>query len=161
MEQTRLFKIAILMAICWTIMMRLFSPSNIVQFELAGTTSVASTIITGWGPEGVAMARTSTYLDFIYIIFYSAAIYLGCRVSARYSKNEIIAKLGIAFAILTMIAGGCDVIENIAMLKSLHEVTQTTVSVAYYFANAKFTMLFTALLFVLTAFATGALSRNR
>lgn len=161
MQQTRLFKIAILLAIAWTIMMRLFSPSNIVQFELAGTTSVASAIITNWGPEGVAMARTSTYFDFIYIIFYSAAIALGCTVAARYSKNEIMAKLGVAFAILTLIAGGCDVIENIAMLQSLQEVTQTTVSVAYYFATVKFTILITALLFVLTAFAIGALRKSR
>jgi hypothetical protein len=161
MQQTRLFKIAILLAISWTIIMRLFSPNNIVQFELAGTTSVASAIITDWKPEGVAMARTSTYLDFIYIILYSAAISLGCRVAGRYSKKEVMAKLGIGFAILTLIAGGCDVIENIAMLKSLQAVTQTTVSVAYYFAIAKFTILITALLFVMTAFAIGALRKNR
>ena len=160
MQQSRLFKIAILLAIAWTIIMKLFSPSNIVQFEIAGTTTVASAIIMDWEPDGVAMARTSTYLDFIYIIFYSAAISLGCRVAARYSKNEVMAKLGFAFAILTLIAGGCDVIENIAMLKSLQAVTRTTVAVAYYFAIIKFTILFTALLFILIAFATGALRKK-
>ncbi len=149
------------MAIAWTIIMKLFSPTNLVQFEMAGTTSVASAIIKDWKPEGVAMARTSTYLDFIYIIFYSAAISLGCSVSSSYSKNEVLAQLGIVFAFLTLIAGGCDVIENIAMLKSFHEVTQTTVSVSYYFAIAKFTMLFTALLFMVIAFATGALRKNQ
>lgn len=161
MQLTKLFKIAVLMAICWTIIMKLFSPTNIVQFEVAKTISIASAIIKDWKPAGVAMARTSTYLDFIYIIFYSAAIALGCRVSARYSKNEVLEKLGVVFATLALIAGGCDVIENIAMLKSLQEVTQTTVSAAYYFAIAKFTILFTALLFILIAFATGALRKNR
>jgi hypothetical protein len=160
MQQTRLFKIAILLAICWTIVMKLFSPANIVQFEMAETTSVATEIIEDWRPEGVAMARTSTYLDFIYIIFYSAAIALGCRVSAAYSKNKVMGKVGVAFTFLTLIAGGCDVIENIAMLKSLQRVTQTTVSVAYYFAAVKFTILFTALLFILIAFTTGALRKK-
>lgn len=158
-KQARLFQIAIIAAICWTIVMRLFSPNNIVQFEMAGTTSIATEIITNWGPDGVAMAKTSTYLDFIYLLLYSAAIALGCRAAASYSKNDIFIKVGPALALLTLIAGLCDVIENIAMLKSLNEIDQTVVSVAYYFAATKFTILFIALLFILIAFATGALRR--
>lgn len=160
-NQTRLFQIATLTAICWTIVMRLFSPNNIVQFELAGTTSVAREIILNWGPEGVSLAKTSTYLDFIYILLYCAAITLGCRVAAGYSKIEVFSKIGFGLSILTLVAGGSDVIENIAMLKSLNEVTHATVSVAYYFAIAKFTMLFLALLFILIAFATGAIRKIR
>jgi hypothetical protein len=155
----RFFRISILCAISWTFVMRIFSPRNIVQFELAETTSTAAAIITAWGSDGVAMAKTSTYLDFIYIIFYSAAIALGCSVAARYSKSPFLNNVAIIFLILTLLAGGCDVIENIAMLKSLHEVTQTTVSVAYYFASVKFSILFTALIFMLVAFATGTLKR--
>src|SRR5689334_996897 len=129
MQQVKLFRIATLAAITWTIVMRLFSPANIVQFEMAKSTSVASEIITNWGSTGVEMAITSTYLDFFYIIFYSAAIALGCRVSASYSKSAVLQKMGTAFTILTLIAGGCDATENIAMLQSLQEVTQTTVAV--------------------------------
>lgn len=160
-KQARLFQIATLAAISWTIVMRLFSPNNIVQFELAGTTSAAAEIILNWGPEGVAMAKTSTYLDFIYIILYCAAIALGCRVAADYSKIELFSKIGFALLILTLVGGGCDVIENIAMLSSINEVTQTTVSVAHYFATVKFTILLIAVLFILIAFATGALKKLR
>jgi len=158
-KQIRLFQIAIVSAICWTIVMRLFSPNNIVQFEMAGTTSIATDIITNWGPDGVAIAKTSTYLDFIYILLYCAAIALGCRVAANYSKNEKFIKVGVALSLLTLLAGLCDVIENIAMLKSLNEIDQTAVSIAYYFAATKFTILFIALLFILIAFTTGALRR--
>jgi hypothetical protein len=139
--------------------MRLFSPSNIVQFELAGTTATATEIISNWAAEGIAMARTSTYLDFIYIIFYVAAIALGCRVSAGYSRSPVLEKIGIVFSLLTLVAGACDVIENIAMLRSLDNVTPTSVSIAYYFAFTKFAILFGALLFILTAFGMGALRR--
>ena len=160
-NQTRLFQVAVLAAICWTIVMRVFSPNNIVQFEMAGTTSIAGDIIANWGPDGVAMAKTSTYLDFIYILLYCAAIALGCRVAASYSKIEIFIKAGVALASLTLVAGLCDVIENIAMLKSLNSVNQTAVSVAFYFAATKFTILFIALLFILIAFVVGALRRSR
>jgi hypothetical protein len=158
-KQTRFFQIAALSAICWTVVMRLFSPENIVQFEMAKSTLVATTIIKGWGADGIAMAKTSLYLDFIYILFYGAAIALGCRVATNYSKNKTFIKAGIAFSTLTLIAGGCDVIENIAMLKSLKEINQANISVAYYFATAKFTLLFLALLFILIAFATDALRK--
>lgn len=157
--QIKFFRIAVLAAISWTIVMRLFSPSNIVQFELAGTITAATEIISAWGAEGIAMARTSTYLDFIYIIFYVAAIALGCRASAGYSRSSRVEKVGNVLSIFTLVAGACDVVENIAMLKSLHEVTQTSVSMAYYFAFTKFTILFSALLFILIAFAMGALRR--
>ena len=159
--QTKLFTAAILAAICWTIVMKLFSPDNIVQFELAGTTSVATEIINAWEPEGVAKAKTSTYLDFIYIIFYSAAIALGCRVAATYSKVQTLGKIAVGFFVLTIIAGLCDVIENIAMLQTLNEVTQATVSLAAYCAAIKFTLLFVAMLFVLVAFAIGAIRNVR
>lgn len=154
-KQTRLFQLAVLAAICWTSIMRLFSPNNIVQFEMAKTTSVASDIISKWGPAGVAIAKTSTYLDFIYILLYSAAIALGCSVAAGYSKNKIFIKVGIALSLLTLVAGTCDVIENIAMLRTLNEIDHVTVSVAYYFAATKFAILFIALLFIIVAFLVG------
>lgn len=137
--------------------MRIFSPANIVQFELAETTTTATEIISAWGPEGIAMARTSTYLDFIYIIFYVAAIALGCKVASSYSRTPVLEKIGTVLSFFTVVAGACDIIENIAMLKSLHEVTETTVAMAYYFATVKFAILFIALLFILMAFATGVL----
>lgn len=160
-KQTRFFQIATLAAICWTIVMRLFSPENIVQFEMAKSTLVATTIVKEWGSDGVAMATTSIYLDFIYILFYCAAIALGCSVAASYSKNEIFIKIGIALSILTGVAAFCDVIENIAMLRTLEEINQTTVSIAFYFAAIKFSIVLVAIVFILISSSIGWINNRK
>ena len=43
---------------------------GIIAFELAGNEHRASAILEGWGPKGVAAARTSLWLDFGYMSTY-------------------------------------------------------------------------------------------
>lgn len=156
-KQTKLFWITTAINIGWIAFMRPYTPKNIIQFELAKTIPVASEIISNWGAEGVALAKTSIYLDFMFIVLYCSAIMLGCKVCSLFSRKIALVKVGFILSWLIWVAGLCDAIENFAMLKTLEEVNQQTISMAFYLATIKFSIVLTGLLFIVTATLVGFL----
>jgi len=154
-KQAKLFFIVTIATIGWIILMRPFSPANIVQFELAKTVESAQHIITEWGTEGVSKARVSIYLDFIFIFLYAWAIGLGCKVSSAFSANEKLMVAGTFFSRVIWFASSCDLIENFAMLFTLTEMNELTVLMAFYFAVIKFIVVLLALLLIFFAMAVG------
>jgi hypothetical protein len=160
-KQTKFFLIATILTIGWMLLMRPYTPGNIVGFEMAKTAPKAEQIIADWGKVGIEKATTSIYLDFGFIIFYVAAISLGCFVAAAYSDWDALAAQAHYFAIAIWIAGALDVIENIAMLKTLHQVNEQTISIAYYTAIVKFILVALAMLFILIASLVGITNRLR
>jgi hypothetical protein len=158
-DQVKRFYVILFATLCWMIVMRLFSPTNIVEFEFAGTVQKATEIIDVWGDKGVELARTSTYLDFIFLLLYSASISLGCKVASTYSKNQLLIKIGITLSWIVWLAGMSDVIENISMLNTLNEINQATISLAYYFAAIKFSMVAVGLLFIISSSLIGLAKR--
>lgn len=159
-NQSKIFWIATLITVGWIIFMRPYTPKNIVAFELAKTIPVAEKIIADWGAEGLNKARTSIYLDFVFIILYCTSITLGCKVAAQYTGiKKIIYVAGIlAFAI--WLAGLLDVIENLCMLKTLAAPTLLTVTVSFYTATIKFLIVLGSLLFILTSAIIGVLKKQ-
>jgi hypothetical protein len=154
-KQAKLFFIITLATIGWIILMRPFSPGNIVQFELAKTVESAQHIIDEWGTEGVLKAQVSIYLDFVFIFLYAWSIGLGCKVSATFSANEKLMVVGIFFSRAIWFAGSCDLIENFAMLFTLSSINELTVSMAFYFAIIKFTIVVLALLLIIISVGVG------
>lgn len=139
----------------WIILMRPFSPSNIVQFELAKTIQSAQQIIDAWGIEGGSKARISIYLDFVFIFLYAWAIDLGCRISTAFSSNKKLIAAGTFFSRAIWFAGSCDLIENCAMLFTLSTISELTVTMAFYFAIIKFTIVLIALLLIFISLGVG------
>jgi hypothetical protein len=154
-KQAKLFWIVTLATIGWILLMRPFTPSNIVQFELAKTVDSAQQIIGDWGEEGISKARLSIYLDFVFIILYAWAISLGCKVSAAFSANQNLVRAGGFFSRVIWFAGSCDIIENTAMLFTLSEINELTVSMAFYFAVFKFSIVVLALILIFISLAVG------
>lgn len=154
-KQAKLFLIFTLITIGWIVLMRPFTPANIVQFELAKTVEAARQIIDIWGEEGITKARLSIYLDFVFIFLYAVSIGLGCKVSTAFSDNEKLIKAGTFFSTIIWFAGSCDVIENIAMLFSLSGMNELTVAMAFYFAIFKFTIVVLALLLIFISMGVG------
>jgi hypothetical protein len=154
-KQAKLFFIVTIATIGWIILMRPFSPANIVQFEMAKTVESAQHIITEWGKEGVSKARVSIYLDFVFIFLYAWAIGLGCKVSSAFSANEKLIVAGTFFSRAIWFAGSCDLIENFAMLFTLSSINELTVSMAFYFAIIKFTIVVVALLLIFLSLGVG------
>jgi len=154
-KQAKLFWIVTLVTIGWIILMRPFTPVNIVQFELAKTVESAQQIIDQWGEEGISKARLSIYLDFVFIFLYAWAIDLGCKVSSAFSSNKNLIAAGFFFSRIIWFAGSCDLIENFAMLFTFSDMNELTVSMAFYFAIIKFTIVVLALLLIFISLGVG------
>lgn len=163
----QLFWLFSLLTIGYMIWMRDYlSPltsGEIVQFEIAKTVDKAHAIIQDWKNTGkYEQGVKSTYFAYFFIALYTIAIALGCRFISACTGNEIMTKGGRGFAWLIGIATICDIIENIAMSRTLRgTVSQINVSLAYNLARVKFSIVIVCILFMLACalyWAIGKLS---
>jgi hypothetical protein len=96
------------------------STGAIVRFELAKDLSVAERIVQEWTTYGkLHTAILSIYFDFLFIILYTSSLGVACVYMGKLSAHEILMRTGKFIMYLLIVAGICDVIENIAMLTSL------------------------------------------
>jgi hypothetical protein len=158
---TKNFILALVATIIWFFIMRPCTPPNIVAFELAGSSQIAQNIISGWNSEQIDNVKTSIYLDFAFILAYCSAFMFACKASANYAGVQLFTKTGQQLAWIVWLAGVCDAIENIAMLRTLSEISQTSVSIAFYTATIKFAILLIALIFVLISLVTGIFTKAK
>jgi hypothetical protein len=158
-QHTKNFLLALAATILWFFIMRPFTPSNIVAFELAGNVDTAQEIISNWSTEQIDNVKTSIYLDFAFILTYCSAFMFACRAASSYSRVQFFIKTSKQLVWLIWISGVCDAIENIAMLRTLNEISQISVSIAFYVATIKFSILLIALIFVLISLITGLFSK--
>ena len=151
----KVFVITLVCTIAWMIMMgsaiKPLNSKQIVSFELAKTTEAATKIIREWDERDlIPNARKSIYLDFVFLILYSASIAIGCVVLSAFTRNSFLVHLGSWLSKIVPLAGIFDVVENLAMLKSLSgKVTMLPVFIAYWFALLKFLIVIISLHFVL------------
>lgn len=124
--------------------------SEIVRFELAKELSVAQRIIQEWETHGkLNHAIIGIYIDFLFIVLYTSGLSVACIYFGRLSSHEILMRTGKFFTYLLIVAGICDVVENIAMLKSLHgTVSRWSVLMAYDMATTKFSIVILSALFM-------------
>ena len=127
------------------------SSDDIVQFEIAKTVNKAQAIIDDWKNTGkYELGVKSTYFAYVFMVLYTVAIALGCRFISVCTGNEILIKGGRGFAWLIFGATICDVIENIALSRTLQgDISQWNVSIAYNLARIKFSIVIVCLLFIL------------
>lgn len=156
---TKNFLLALAATMIWFFIMRPFTPPNIVAFELAGNITTAQDIISTWSPEQIENVKTSIYLDFVFILAYCSAFMFACRATATYSGVQYFIKIGQQLGWAIWLAGLCDAIENMAILRTLSEISQSSISIAFYFATVKFSILLIALIFVLISLVTGMFTK--
>lgn len=157
---TKYFFIALCATIVWFFIMRPFTPSNIVAFELAGSVEKAQEIISNWSSAQIEDVKTGIYLDFIFIFAYCSAFMFACRAAANYSRIQLLIKTGKQLAWIVWLAGLSDATENIALLQTLDELSQASVSIAFYFAAIKFSILLVALIVVLISLVAGVFTKE-
>ena len=142
------------------------SSGEIVQLEVAKTVAKADNIIQYWKDTGkYEQGVKSNYCAYFFIILYTLAIGFACRFISACTGNEILAKGGRGFAWLIGIAAVCDIIENIAIGKTLSgPAAQWSVSLAYHLARVKFSLVIICILFILTCvlyWLIGMVSKER
>ena len=126
------------------------SSADIVRFEVAKTTPVAERIISEWTQAGtLEKAKQSIWLDYIFIILYTGALMTAVPLLARLSHHVLLLRTGRFISMLLPIAAICDVIENIAMTKTLAgNIKPLYVTLAYDMAGAKFSIIILAFIFL-------------
>jgi hypothetical protein len=125
---------------------------EIVSFETARQPELANSLLLQWKEYGAKKEKlqTSIYLDYGFIFLYVTTIALGSRFLSALTRNSILKKAGRFFSWLILIAGGCDVIENILMTQSIASgATSGTTFWTYYMAFTKFSIVLICLLFTL------------
>ncbi len=130
--------------------MQPLATDEIVRFELAKELSVAERVIQEWETHGkLKHAIIGIYIDFLFILLYTSGLSVACVYFGRLSGHEILMRTGKFFTYLLIVAGICDVIENIAMLKSLQgTATRWSVLLAYDMATTKFSIVILSALFM-------------
>lgn len=124
---------------------------EIVRFEVAQETSVAEHIIQEWKQAGkFDKAVQGIYVDYLFIVLYAAGLSVACVYLSRLTGHEILTRTGKVAPWLLIVAAVCDVVENMAMTRSLLSVvTHWNVTLAYDMAAAKFSVIILCLLFML------------
>jgi len=131
------------------------APSGIVSFELAKNIDTTQSILASWDSIAKINAGLSLGLDFLFLFAYSFFFATTCLLIAEnFNKNHLKYKIGILLAYLLLIAGACDAIENIALIKLLlGSNTGIYSSIAYYFASVKFTIIAVGTIYIIVGLA--------
>jgi hypothetical protein len=154
----QLFWLSFLLTIAYMIWVRSYlsplSSDELVQFEIAKTVNRAQAIIQEWKNSGkYELGVQSTYFAYIFMALYTVAIALGCRFLSALTGNEILIKGGKGFSWLIVGATVCDLVENVALSRTIRGyISQWNVTVAYDLARVKFSIVIVCILFILTCF---------
>lgn len=101
------------------------TPHGIVDLELAYNSSKVRTILNEWSVTGrnnvsnIRVAIKNTWLDFIFLFFYSLFLFYSCKTIAE-SFTGFLNSFGKFLAMGALNAGMLDIAENAGMLFSLH-----------------------------------------
>ena len=137
-----------------TFYLKPLTSGDIVHFELAKHVPVAEGIIQLWSDGGLLdKVKQSVYIDFLFIVLYSSGLAVTCIFLGRLTRHEVLERAGKFFSYLVVAAGLCDVVENIALLKSLYgNVYYWNVLLAYDMAATKFSLIILSVLFIAVCF---------
>lgn len=97
------------------------APGGIVSLELAGSLTRAQEVLGSWDNNALRFAHESVLVDFLYLVLYSTTIGIACVWGAErfLSQGWGVGKIGIPLAWGMWLAGLCDAVENVALLRLL------------------------------------------
>ena len=92
---------------------------GILNLEFAYDNDHAAKILNAWQPdEKINIARKNTYIDFVFLLFYSIFLFYSCKyLSKNFTGN--LRMFGVFLSKASLIAGGLDILENSGMLITL------------------------------------------
>ena len=139
------------------------TPQGILNLEFAYNSDKVDAIVNNWASittaDTIAAAKLNTWLDFIFIFFYSGFLFLAAkRISGLFGGG--FGKAGKVISKGALMAGCLDILENTGMLLSLSGQGSKAIAFCTTFVSViKWGLALLAVLYVLTG-AIGLL-RNR
>lgn len=133
------------------------TPHGIIDLEFAYSKIKVEGVMNAWieykidKVDRVAAAKENTYLDFIFLLFYSPFLFLCCRkLIAGYNPGSFISKAGKSIAKGALLSGFLDMLENLGMLQSLNgNISGTIALFTSVVSIAKWALVITAIIFIL------------
>jgi hypothetical protein len=128
------------------------TPKGILNLEFAYNTAQASSVLNAWAAtsatNNIIQAKMNTWLDFIYLFFYSLFFFHACQLLAS-SFSGSIQITGSLLAKGALIAGMLDILENTGMLLTLNgQLSQYTTLLTFIFSISKWALLIAAIMYV-------------
>ena len=139
------------------------APSGIVSFEFTFSPERDQQIISSWSPDAQLRAAFIQGLDFLFPLVYSAALGLGCILTADVlrTRGRKLSRLGAPLAWGLGLAAICDYFENIALVIMLFGRVQPPFpEIAGVCAAIKFSMIFIAISYILYGLVIRMLSSS-
>lgn len=135
------------------------TPLGIIDLELARSDAAVQHILNAWSKEVseeeglIDTARINTFLDFIFLIFYSLLLYVCCKqLAALFPSRKSLRTLLNLGATLALLSGLLDVVENMGMLMSLYQFSGSyTAAITAGAAYLKWLMVASTLLVIIFA----------
>ncbi len=132
------------------------TPGGILSLEFANTRTEVKEILLAWEktsmekPAVIDAAKLNTYLDFIFLFFYSLFLYSCClRLAGKAGQGNSFSKISRRIAPLALVAGGLDIVENAGILKSLQGApTDSVAKITAFCATLKFGLVIFVLVFI-------------
>jgi hypothetical protein len=131
------------------------TPKGILDLEFAYNAAKTTNVISAWTgiipADNVLAAIVNTWLDFIFLFFYSLFLNKACRmITAKHSG--FLSATGSVLATGALVAGLLDIFENAGMLVSLNGHISNSVSLlTFIFSVAKWTLALASILYILVA----------
>ncbi len=145
------------------------TPFGIIDLELAFSKPDVQKILTVWdhkvsgGKNLITKAQINTLFDFIFLLFYSLLLFACCKILAsslahrRKWRNTLN-----LFAVLVMVSGLLDVVENTGMLLSLSRFSFSAIApITAIAAYLKWAIVISTLLVIVTALIVKLLAMKK
>jgi len=121
------------------------APSGIISYELAGSAVKSQSILDSWDESARQYAAFSLGLDYLFMLFYSTTIALGCVWSGRVlaARAITLSVIGVPLAWGQWMAAVFDAVENFGLTLILFGANgQIWAPVARWCAIIKFGLIF-------------------
>ena len=124
---------------------------EILAFEISRTTERATNWINTWkaDPPKFDRAVSSLYYDYVFIFLYTIGLIVAVLHFGRLSGQDLLTRCSRFIAVLMVVAGICDFLENLFLARVLNNpANEFAVRMAYNFAASKFSILILTMLFL-------------
>ncbi|MBL4604611.1 MAG: hypothetical protein JKY02_02815 [Flavobacteriaceae bacterium] len=170
-QEKRLTRVLLMLTVVCIVVLKYFDQflmnetctGGIVSFELAEDLETASAYLNSWGEQGRIAASMSMGFDFLFPIVYTSFIALLIhKLNVRLWINHAFFKVGNLLIWAIFVAGVFDYIENVALINLLlGNMDQFWVSVSYYFATIKFSIIFIGFVYILLNFSLFLIKKRK
>ncbi len=127
--------------------------NGIISFELAGSLQNSIDILNSWDANAKLYAGISLGFDYLFMLMYSLLLYALVKYISSQYTNVSLAKIGKFIAVLMLVSGILDAVENYALIQLyLGDLDKIFSTIAYYSAMFKFAIIIIGIIYIIIGY---------